>query len=83
MAGMASIAYLDLVIGSVVTCTVIVAVPVLLQKAGGWSTVTASLPVTHFQVLGDYDLARRPRFDAAHYVAADRQPRYVSEILLC
>jgi len=56
MAGMASIAYLDLVIGSVVTCTVIVAVPVLLHKAGGWSAVTARLPATHFQVLGDYDL---------------------------
>ena len=55
MAGMASIAYLDLVIGSVVTCTVIVAVPVLLHKVGGWSAVTASLPATHFQVFGDYD----------------------------
>jgi len=55
MAGMASIAYLDLVIGSVVTCTVIVAVPVLLHNVGGWSAVTASLPATHFQVLGDYD----------------------------
>jgi SSS family solute:Na+ symporter/sodium/proline symporter len=55
MAGMASIAYLDLVIGSVVTCTVIVAVPILLHKEGGWSVVTASLPATHFQVFGDYD----------------------------
>jgi SSS family solute:Na+ symporter len=55
MAGMASIAYLDLVIGSVVTCTVIVAVPVLLHNVGGWSAVTASLPATHFQVFGDYD----------------------------
>jgi SSS family solute:Na+ symporter len=55
MAGMASIAYLDLVIGSVVTCTVIVAVPILLHKVGGWSVVTASLPATHFQVFGDYD----------------------------
>jgi len=56
MAGMASIAYLDLVIGSVVTCTVIVAVPVLLHQAGGWSAVRAKLPATHFQVLGDYDI---------------------------
>jgi SSS family solute:Na+ symporter/sodium/proline symporter len=55
MAGMASIAYLDLVIGSVVTCTVIVAVPVLLHRVGGWSVVRASLPATHFQILGDYD----------------------------
>jgi SSS family solute:Na+ symporter/sodium/proline symporter len=56
MAGMSSIAYLDLVIGSAVTCTVIVAVPVLLHKAGGWDTVKATLPPTHFQVLGDYDV---------------------------
>ncbi len=56
MAGMSSIAYLDLVIGSVVTCTVIVAVPVLLYKAGGWAAVQSRLPVTHFQILGDYDL---------------------------
>jgi solute:Na+ symporter, SSS family len=55
MAGMASIAYLDLVIGSAVTLTVIVAVPVLLHSAGGWSAVHAKLPATHFQVLGDYD----------------------------
>jgi len=57
MAGMASIAYLDLVIGSVVTLTVIVAVPVLLHKAGGWSMVQSKLPATHFQILGDYDLS--------------------------
>jgi solute:Na+ symporter, SSS family len=56
-AGMASIAYLDLVIGSMVTLTVIVAVPILLARAGGWQTVRASLPATHFQPLGDYDLA--------------------------
>ena len=53
-AGMASIAYLDLLIGSMVTLTVIVAVPVLLAEVGGWSTVRNSLPATHFQVLGDY-----------------------------
>ncbi len=53
-AGMASIAYLDLVIGSMVTITVIVAIPILLHFAGGWSAVRAALPVTHFQPLGDY-----------------------------
>ncbi len=56
MAGMASIAYLDLVIGSVVMCTVIVAVPILLHRAGGWAAVQSRLPATHFQVLGDYDM---------------------------
>jgi solute:Na+ symporter, SSS family len=55
-AGMASIAYLDLVIGSLVTLTVIIAVPILLARAGGWHTVHAALPATHFQVLGNYSL---------------------------
>ncbi|MBV9763113.1 MAG: sodium:solute symporter family protein [Acidobacteriaceae bacterium] len=55
-AGMASIAYLDLVIGSMVTLTVIVAVPILLARVGGWQTVRAALPPTHFQMVGDYGL---------------------------
>ncbi len=53
-AGMASIAYLDLVIGSLVTLTTIVAVPVLLNRVGGWQVVRSSLPNTHFEVLGNY-----------------------------
>jgi SSS family solute:Na+ symporter/sodium/proline symporter len=56
-AGMASIAYLDLIIGSLVTVTVIIAVPILLVKSGGWSTVAAVLPASHFQVLGNYSLS--------------------------
>jgi len=56
-AGMASIAYLDLLIGSLVTLTVMIAVPVLLSRAGGWSAVHHSLPPSHFQVLGDYTLS--------------------------
>jgi len=55
-AGMASIAYLDLVIGSLVTLTVIVAVPVLLVRVGGWHAVRDALPASHFQVLGNYSL---------------------------
>jgi len=52
-AGMASIAYLDLVIGGLVTTIVIIAVPLVLEKAGGWQHVTAVLPATHFQVFGN------------------------------
>ncbi len=55
-AGMSSIAYLDLVIGSLVTITVIVAVPILLLRTGGWAVVRHALPETHFQVLGNYSL---------------------------
>jgi SSS family solute:Na+ symporter/sodium/proline symporter len=57
-AGMASIAYLDLVIGGLVTTIVIIAVPLLLQKAGGWDHVAGVLPATHFQVLGNLTLAQ-------------------------
>ncbi|MFL6352386.1 MAG: sodium:solute symporter [Bryobacteraceae bacterium] len=56
-AGMASIAYLDLVIGTLVTLTAVIAVPILLMRVGGWATVRASLPVTHFEVLGNYSLS--------------------------
>lgn len=55
-AGMASIAYLDLVIGALVTVIVIIAVPLVLQKAGGWQHVRAVLPPTHFEVLGNLTL---------------------------
>jgi SSS family solute:Na+ symporter len=57
-AGMASIAYLDLVIGGLVTTIVIIAVPLVLQRAGGWDHVTATLPATHFQFLGNLTLAQ-------------------------
>ena len=57
-AGMASIAYLDLVIGGLVSTIVIIAVPLLLQKAGGWSQVRAVLPPSHFEVLGNLSLAQ-------------------------
>lgn len=55
-AGMASVAYLDLVIGSMVTVIVIVSVPLLLERAGGWTTIRANLPADHFTVLGPLTL---------------------------
>jgi solute:Na+ symporter, SSS family len=55
-AGMASIAYLDLLIGTLVTTIVVIAVPLLLNRAGGWVEVTRKLPPSHFQVLGDISI---------------------------
>ena len=52
-AGMASVAYLDLVIGALVTCIVVIALPLLLNEVGGWDAVRANLPASHFEVLGD------------------------------
>jgi SSS family solute:Na+ symporter len=55
-AGMASVAYLDLVIGSMVTAIVLIAFPLLVSHAGGWSAVTAALPASHFEPLGTISL---------------------------
>src|ERR1700761_2224709 len=53
IAGMSSVAYMDVVIGMLATVTLIAALPVLVHLAGGWSGVHAALPATHFQVFGD------------------------------
>jgi solute:Na+ symporter, SSS family len=53
IAGMSSVAYMDVVIGLLATITMLIALPVLTHTAGGWSAVKHALPVTHFQVLGD------------------------------
>jgi len=53
IAGMSSVAYMDVAIGLLATFTLCVALPVLLHNFGGWATVRAALPATHFQVLGD------------------------------
>src|SRR6202008_1791748 len=56
IAGMSSVAYMDVVIGLLATCTMLVALPVLTHAVGGWSAVHHALPATHFQVLGDLSL---------------------------
>ncbi len=53
IAGMASVAYMDVFIGLLTTVTLLCALPVLISHAGGWAQVHAALPATHFQVLGD------------------------------
>jgi len=53
IAGMSSVAYMDVAIGLLATFTLCVALPVLLHNFGGWATGRAALPATHFQVLGD------------------------------
>ena len=57
-AGMASVAYLDLVIGALVTAIVLYAFPVLLHGAGGWSAVRQALPASHFEVFGPISFER-------------------------
>ncbi|MGA8732197.1 MAG: sodium:solute symporter family protein [Terracidiphilus sp.] len=62
LAGMSSVAYMDVAIGSLVTVICIIATPMLFLKAGGWAGLHATLPPTHFQILGNLTLARALEF---------------------
>jgi SSS family solute:Na+ symporter/sodium/proline symporter len=58
IAGMSSVAYMDVVIGLLATVSMLVSLPVLVHLAGGIAGVRAALPATHFEVLGDLTLAQ-------------------------
>ncbi|HEV2486863.1 MAG TPA: sodium:solute symporter family protein [Terracidiphilus sp.] len=62
LAGMSSVAYMDVAIGSLVTVICIIAAPMLFLKAGGWTGLHAALPDSHFQVLGNLTLVRALEF---------------------
>jgi solute:Na+ symporter, SSS family len=57
LAGMSSVAYMDVAIGSLVTCICVVAAPYLLHQAGGWSALHSALPPQYFEVFGNYRLS--------------------------
>lgn len=52
LAGMASVAYLDLIIGLLMTVIALIALPILLVSVGGWSGLRQSLPANHFTLFG-------------------------------
>jgi SSS family solute:Na+ symporter/sodium/proline symporter len=52
LAGMASIVALDLANGIMITVGVLIAAPLALKAAGGWSGLTQTLPETHFTTFG-------------------------------
>src|SRR6201992_3887440 len=58
IAGMSSVAYMDVVIGMLATVTLLVALPFVLHAAGGWGEVHRALPASHFEVLGDFNLTQ-------------------------
>ena len=62
LAGMSSVAYMDVAIGSLVTVICIIATPMLFFKAGGWAGLHAALPESHFHVLGNLTLVRALEF---------------------
>jgi SSS family solute:Na+ symporter/sodium/proline symporter len=57
LAGMSSVAYMDVAIGSLVTVICILAAPMLWIKAGGWAGLHTTLPPQYFEVLGNYRLS--------------------------
>jgi SSS family solute:Na+ symporter/sodium/proline symporter len=57
LAGMSSVAYMDVAIGSLVTVICFIAAPYLFLQAGGWPGLHHALPVEYFQVLGNYRLS--------------------------
>src|ERR1017187_6670927 len=56
LAGMSSVAYMDVAIGSLVTVICVIAAPYLFLQAGGWAGLHHALPPEYFQVLGNYRL---------------------------
>jgi len=62
LAGMSSVAYMDVAIGSLVTVICLIATPMLYFKAGGAAGLHAALPDTHFQVLGNLTFVRALEF---------------------
>ena len=62
LGGMASVAYMDVAIGLLVTVALLISLPILLHQAGGIAGLHAALPVSHFQVLGSISFARAMEF---------------------
>ena len=58
IAGMSSVAYMDVAIGLLATFALLVALPILTHIAGGWHTIASELPASHFQLLGDFTPVR-------------------------
>ncbi len=57
-AGMMSIVALDLINGIMITVGILIAAPLVLNAAGGWSGLTQTLPETHFTVVGRTGIAQ-------------------------
>src|ERR1700733_4072966 len=62
LAGMSSVAYMDVAIGSLVTVICVIATPYLFLKAGGWIGLHPALLHTDFQVLGNLTLVQAMEF---------------------
>lgn len=56
LAGMASVAYMDVVIGVLITVTGFIALPALFHQVGGLSGLHHALPATHFTLFGEWGI---------------------------
>ena len=54
IAGMSSVAYMDVAIGLLATISLLVALPLLNHAAGGWANVHTIVPASHFTLFGDF-----------------------------
>ena len=82
LAGMASVAYLDLIIGLLVTVIMLVSLPILLARAGGWSAVHARCRRIISPLSGRSAGSHCLGFLLPTHAPADRQSGHVSEIFL-
>lgn len=57
LAGMSSVAYMDVAIGSLVTVICIISAPYLFLQAGGWAGLHSVLSPHYFEVLGNYRIS--------------------------
>lgn len=54
LAGMSSVAYMDVAIGSLVTVICVISAPYLLAQAGGWTALHHQLPPAYFTLFGNF-----------------------------
>ncbi|WP_121744059.1 sodium:solute symporter family protein [Natronorubrum halophilum] len=56
MGGLMSVAYTDAISAFLMLLGLVIAVPFVVLEAGGWSGITANVPATHLDALGDLSL---------------------------
>ncbi|MBW7998133.1 MAG: sodium:solute symporter family protein [Candidatus Glassbacteria bacterium] len=65
LAGMISVAYTDVVNGVVMTAGLLLALPFLIDNAGGWESIRSALPATRFELFGELTVARALGYSVA------------------
>lgn len=65
LAGMISVAYTDVVNGIVMAAGLLLALPLLIDNAGGWESIRAALPQSRFEMFGELTVAQALGYSAA------------------